>query len=364
MTPREPVCDAFTWSAPPAVHSVAVFLLGPFSQRQRKSMSYSSVDSSSRASFSSESDLLGRSNTWKVILDLVFRHMEGGILRKFWGWNGATAMSGTCEFSVLLAPVRRALVWPVFSPLCRGEEGFVLRLAGRNLDRTFVPVHPLTFGNLDLGHFGLPYSFLGSTPHLQEERFQDVIGCSSFLPALLTDWLALFVGIVQCIWIVSLFFGLFQPESLEVLMRRLCGFPPSYRTWSHDTTIQSHAAGEEFDKGDEGLVEVQLARQLLCRSSVSGSKQAFLLADALTETSVKPPHLRSTERCWRLKTYMYGTLPAAAVWPHLVQNVRADIGLLVSSSCPCALGHKNRDLDMVVHGGEFILLDPRKTSVG
>ena len=32
----------------------------------------------------------------------------GGILRKFWGWNGATAILGTCQFSMLLAPARWA----------------------------------------------------------------------------------------------------------------------------------------------------------------------------------------------------------------------------------------------------------------
>ena len=35
-------------------------------------------------------------------------------------------------------------------------------------------------------------------------------------------------------------------------------------------------------------------RQLM----VLDAKRAFLHADALTETYVKPPHLRDTERCW------------------------------------------------------------------
>ena len=68
-------------------------------------------------------------------------------------------------------------------------------------------------------------------------------------------------------------------------------------------------------------------------------------ADALTETYVKPPHLRETERCWLLKKCMYGTLPAAAGWQHRVQKVGADIGLLDST----------RDLDMVVRGDDFIV---------
>ena len=52
---------------------------------------------------------------------------------------------------------------------------------------------------------------------------------------------------------------------------------------------------------------------------------------------------------------MYGTLPAAASWQDLVQKVGTDIGLLSSSNCPCALGHSSRDLDMVVHGDDFIV---------
>ena len=35
-------------------------------------------------------------------------------LRKFWGWNTATAISVTCHFAVLLAPTRRTLVTPIY----------------------------------------------------------------------------------------------------------------------------------------------------------------------------------------------------------------------------------------------------------
>ena len=90
-------------------------------------------------------------------------------------------------------------------------------------------------------------------------------------------------------------------------------------------------------------------RQLM----VLDAKRAFLHADALTETYVKPPHLRETERCWLLKKSMYGTLPAAAGWQHLVQKVDTDIGLPSSSNCPGAFGHSSPDLDMVVHGDDF-----------
>ena len=92
-------------------------------------------------------------------------------------------------------------------------------------------------------------------------------------------------------------------------------------------------------------------RQLM----VLDAKRAFLHADALTETHVKPPHLRDRERCWLLRKCMYGTLHAAAGWQHLVQKVGTVIGLLNSSNCPCAFGHSTRDLDMVVHGDDFIV---------
>ena len=92
-------------------------------------------------------------------------------------------------------------------------------------------------------------------------------------------------------------------------------------------------------------------RQLM----VLDAKRALLHADALTETCVKPPHLRDTERCWLLKKCMYGTLLAAAGWQHLVQKVGADFGLLSSSNCPCAFGHSTQDLGMLVHGDDFIV---------
>ena len=100
------------------------------------------------------------------------------------------------------------------------------------------------------------------------------------------------------------------------------------------------------------LSKVGKRRQLL----VFDAKRAFLHADALTETCVKPPHLRDTERCWLLKKCMHGTFLAAARWQHLVQKVGTDIGLLSSSNCPCAFGHSARDLDMVVHGDDFIVV--------
>ena len=100
------------------------------------------------------------------------------------------------------------------------------------------------------------------------------------------------------------------------------------------------------------LSKVGKRRQFL----VFDAKRAFLHADALTETCVKPAHLRDTERCWLLKKCMHGTFLAAARWQHLVQKVGTDIGLLSSSNCPCAFGHSARDLDMVVHGDDLIVV--------
>ena len=95
---------------------------------------------------------------------------------------------------------------------------------------------------------------------------------------------------------------------------------------------------------------------------VLDAKRAFLHADALTETYVKPPHLRDRERCWSLEKCMYGTLPAAAaVWQHLVQKVGADIGLLSSSNCPCAFGHSTRNLGMVTISSSLEMV---MTSIG
>ena len=50
---------------------------------------------------------------------------------------------------------------------------------------------------------------------------------------------------------------------------------------------------------------------------------------------------------------MYGRLPSAAGWQHLVQKVGTEVGLLSSSNCLCAFGHSTRDLvsvDFIVAG--------------
>ena len=110
-------------------------------------------------------------------------------------------------------------------------------------------------------------------------------------------------------------------------------------------------AREIKQKGTDGYfggAPLAIVRHVISRADV---KRTFLHADALAVTHVKPPHIRDTERCWRLKICMYGTLPAPAGWQHLVQKVGADIGPLSSNIFPCA----SRDLDMVVHGDDFIL---------
>ena len=105
----------------PAVLSAQFSCSDLFTARlfQWKSTSPPSVDASSCASFSSESDYPGESNTCHMVVDLVFRcKMEAPC-----GSSGAvpgTAKSETCQLS---APVRQALVWAVFAPPCREAGG-------------------------------------------------------------------------------------------------------------------------------------------------------------------------------------------------------------------------------------------------
>ena len=84
---------------------------------------------------------------------------------------------------------------------------------------------------------------------------------------------------------------------------------------------------------------------------VLDAKRAFLHADALTETYVKPPHLRDNGtmlvaeemHVWRTSCSSRMATPRSESWyrhrPCLAQAI-----------CPCAFGHSTRDLDMVVHG--------------
>ena len=111
--------------------------------------------------------------------------------------------------------------------------------------------------------------------------------------------------------------------------------------WSH---VKSYRKGQTLTSQEHHrqhsyvTSSAEPRRQLM----VLDAKRAFQHADAFTETCVKPPQLRDTERCWLLKTCMYGTLLAAAGWQHRVQKVGADIGMLCSSNCPCASGHSSR----------------------
>ena len=94
-----------------------------------------------------------------------------------------------------------------------------------------------------------------------------------------------------------------------------------------------------------GTPPLALVRYVICRAAtlskagkrrqlmVLDAKRAFLHADALTETYLKPSHVQNTKRCWLLKKCMYDTLPVAAGWRHFVQKVGTDVGWLAQSMC-------------------------------
>ena len=61
-------------------------------------------------------------------------------------------------------------------------------------------------------------------------------------------------------------------------------------------------------------------------------KRAFLHADTLSETYVKPPHLRDAKRCWLLKKCMYGTLPTSnTLFRKLVQTLACSAQAIVQT---------------------------------
>ena len=85
-----------TWSSPAARHRAM-----------------STTASSSTRSWSLESDWPGVVNTSNDALLAAYSFETGGLLRAFWGWNGATAIWGTCHFAMLLAPTQQTLVSPI-----------------------------------------------------------------------------------------------------------------------------------------------------------------------------------------------------------------------------------------------------------
>ena len=169
------------------------------------------LGSSSCASFSSDSDLPNGSNTWDMILDLSFHCKVSGILRVFVGRNGATAILGTCQFSMLLAPVRRALEERL--RVVRWEEDFFERLAGRSLDDGNVGLCATVNVRPPPPRGGwAPFSLRNSLFHLWDPgrgEFVLVTGC---------------VCRLESVSLFSLLFFLLvsspQPLSLEVLVRR------------------------------------------------------------------------------------------------------------------------------------------------
>ena len=97
-----------------------------------------STCSSSRTS---GSDLLCEPNTWNELLNLAC-HFEIVFIRcGFWFWNGAPAISGTCQFSMMLAPTCRLLAWPIYL----SSTGLLRRASGNvSLENLVRAAHPVS----------------------------------------------------------------------------------------------------------------------------------------------------------------------------------------------------------------------------
>ena len=84
-------------------------------------------------------------------------------------------------------------------------------------------------------------------------------------------------------------------------------------------------------------------------------KRAFFHAMCSKDTFVKPPHLKGTTRCWKLKKAMYGTLSAAGDFQNelgetMVKEIKANQAL----SSPCAYYIPEQDLGVVCHGDDIV----------
>ena len=53
-------------------------------------------------------------------------------------------------------------------------------------------------------------------------------------------------------------------------------------------------------------------------------RRAYLHIERKTPVWAKPPHLKGTGRCWRIKKHMYGTLDAAAGYQEGFNEVLVD----------------------------------------
>ena len=102
----------------------------------------------------------------------------GDIPRGFWGWGGAAAMSGACQFLMLLAPVRRALVWLVSArEKCRRASSNVL-LDGHESKQC----GPSATGDEqihDIDDLKLPFSTRGTALHMgvRYTTYRSTSGC-------------------------------------------------------------------------------------------------------------------------------------------------------------------------------------------
>ena len=84
-------------------------------------------------------------------------------------------------------------------------------------------------------------------------------------------------------------------------------------------------------------------------------KRAFFHAKCSTDTFVKPPHLKGTSRCWKLKKAMYGTLSAAGDFQNeLGETMVGEIKANQALSSPCAYYIPEQDIAVVCHGDDIV----------
>eukprot|EP00971_Amphidinium_carterae_P351355 6492072-Amphidinium_carterae.1 len=88
-------------------------------------------------------------------------------------------------------------------------------------------------------------------------------------------------------------------------------------------------------------------------------KRAFLNTRCRSAVYVKPPHLQGTQRCWRLKKAMYGTLTASSDFQHELNDCLVNgVGLSQGSGYPCCFSCPQTHIMLVYHGDDIVVVGP------